>query len=108
MPTKGYLVAEHGTDSRYSYGENGEGCRCQPCREAHAEVCKRWKWERTYGDDGPMGPKVRKKILASLKVTGNVKATAEAVGVTYQAIYRAAKSVPGFGELVAERVEPRG
>jgi molybdenum-dependent DNA-binding transcriptional regulator ModE len=54
-----------------------------------------------------MGPKVRKKILASLKRTGSVMETARALDLTYQAIYRAAKAVPGFGELVAELTAPR-
>ena len=88
MPPKGQ-VSEHGTDTRYR-----SGCRCEPCRNDHARVSAEWRWQRTYSEGGPMGPKVRKQVLTSLKKTRNVVATAAEVGVTPQAIYRAAKDVP--------------
>ena len=93
---------DHWTDTQYSYG-----CRCSACREAHAEVSRKWKWERTYGKNGPMGPEVRSKILGSLRRTRNVVETAREVGVSHQAIYRAVSAVPGFGDLVAELTRPR-
>jgi len=101
MPPKGSISTDHG-DSRYR-----AGCRCAVCREDHAEVSRAWKWERVYGEGGPMGPKVRRKILTSLKRTGNVVETAREVDVTHQAIYRAAKAVPGFGDVLAELTQPR-
>jgi hypothetical protein len=101
MPPKGSIIAGHG-DSRYR-----AGCRCGICREDHADVSRAWKWEQTYGEGGPMGPKIRGRILASLKRTRNVVETAREVDVTYQAIYRAAKAVPGFGDLIDNLTTPR-
>lgn len=101
MPPKGSRTAGHG-DSRYR-----SGCRCQVCRDDHADASRAWKWERAYGEGAPMGPKVRKRILSSLKRTGNVMETARELELTHQAIYRAAKTVPGFGDLIAELTAPR-
>jgi hypothetical protein len=49
-----------------------------------------------------MGPKVRSKILTSLRTTRSVIATAKALGLTHQAIYGACKAIPDFGDRVNE------
>jgi hypothetical protein len=88
-------TAEHGTTSRYRYG-----CRCSECRDAHSEASLRLKRDHRYGEDGPMGPKVRKQILRALKRTRSVPRTAEQLGMTHQAIYGACVAVPDFAEQV--------
>lgn len=90
-------TALHGDDARYR-----RGCRCTDCRIAHAEESARWKQERRYGDGAPMGPQVRSQILASLRATRSVVATAKELGLTHQAIYGACQAIPEFGEHVDE------
>jgi len=90
-------TADHGSDSRYSYG-----CRCTDCREAHTVESERWKHERRYGSGGPLGPDVRTEILRLLKRNRSVMATAAALGFTHQAIYGACKALPDFAEQVDE------
>lgn len=94
-------TAQHGTDSRYRYG-----CRCSDCREAHADASARWKFEKRYGDGAPLGPKVRARILTSLRTTRSVPTTAKKLGLTHQAIYGAALAIPEFGDQVAELTAP--
>lgn len=91
------VTAQHGDPSRYR-----RGCRCTDCRIGHAEDTARWKHERLYGDGAPMGPKVRAQILASLRTTRSVIATAKTLGLTHQAIYGACKAIPEFGDQVDE------
>jgi 1,6-anhydro-N-acetylmuramate kinase len=94
--------AAHGTDSRY-----GSGCRCTDCRTAHAEASAAWKFERRFGDGAPMGPKVRSRILTSLRKTRSVIATAKALELTHQSIYGACAAIPEFGEQVDELTRAR-
>jgi hypothetical protein len=88
-------TAGHGTPTCYR-----RGCRQAECRAAHGEESQRLRREKQYGDGGPMGPKVRRDVLQSLKHTKSVMETAMALGLTPQAIYAAAKIVPEFGEEV--------
>jgi len=92
----------HGTATGWRYG-----CRCDDCRQQHSRDSQERRWMAVYGPGGRMGPKVRERILGSLEQTGNVKATADEVGVTHQAIYRACSAVPGFGTLVRKLIKPR-
>lgn len=90
----------HGTATGYRYG-----CRCDACRTYHSQESQERRWMVTFGPGGPMGPQVRGRILLSLERTGNVKATADEVGVTHQAIYGACAAVPGFGTLVRDLIK---
>jgi len=90
-------TAQHGDPARYR-----RGCRCTDCRIAHAEESARWKFEKRFGDKGPMGPKVRAEILVSLRTTKSVRDTAAALGLTHQAIYGACQAIPEFGDQVDE------
>lgn len=87
----------HGGPTAYRYG-----CRCTDCRRFHSEQSGEYKWMLRFGPEGPMGPEVRERILDALRRTGSVTKAAVEVGVKHQAIYGAARAVPGFGILVNE------
>lgn len=78
------------------------GCRCAECRRFHAKESQQYKWMLRFGPGAPMGPEVRERILEALRRTGSVMDAAAEIGVKHQAIYGAARAVPGFGILVDE------
>jgi hypothetical protein len=101
MPAGRPRTAGHGTDSRY-----GAGCRCGPCRAAHAEASTAYKRDQRYGPGGASGPEVRARILALLEAGRTVAQAACELGITHQQIYGAAQALPDFGARIAELTAP--
>jgi hypothetical protein len=78
------------------------GCRCADCRKGKADDTRARRHEALYGDGGPMGPKVRKGLLAALRRGESVVTAATALGISHQQVYAAARAVPEFGAKIDE------
>ncbi len=87
-------TAEHGSAAKYR-----SGCRCTPCRGAHAKEHQA-KRDTRFEPGAPMGPEVRGRILELIAGGSTVKAAAAELGLTHQAVYGAAKALPAFGEQI--------
>lgn len=89
-------MREHGTRACYVHGPapgSGEGCRCEPCRQANRDYVDRVKRQQLYGRwepwvDEQRLAEVREHLRALSRAGVGTRAIAEASGVARTSIER--------------------
>lgn len=90
----------HGTIGCYV----NEKCRCRPCRGAWSSANKARNHEKLYGPDGERGPQWQANVLADLAGTGDIVRTAKNLGISWQSVDGARRSLADTFGAEVERL----